>query len=136
MSKFANLSDRQFAKQVTEEALEILRTMLPDDVHVERGSASYTSGTFNVKFTFSKVGDDGTVETPERAAFIRSAQFYGLTAEDIDAEFRSGGKTFTIVGLKTRARKRPVLCNGSDGKQYVFPAETVKGLLAVARGTV
>lgn len=136
MSKFANLSDRQFCQQVTAEIVEILQTMLPDDVTVQRGNATYDTGYFNLKLKVSKVAEDGTVETPERRAFIDRIQWYegGLTADDIDAEFKQGGKTFTIVGLKTRARKRPILCKGSDGKQYVFPTAAV--CRALGRETV
>lgn len=135
--KYQNLSDRQFCQVLSDEAVEILNSQLPDGVSVKRGNASYQTGSFTLKLTFSKVSEDGTVETPERRHFIDYIDMKSnsaLSADDIDTTFKSGGKTFTIVGYKARARKRPILCTADDGKQYVFNVETVAALVAAQRG--
>lgn len=68
--KYQNLSDRQFCQVLSDEAVEILNSQLPEGVSVKRGNASYQTGSFTLKLTFgkysvSKVSEDGTVETPE-----------------------------------------------------------------------
>jgi len=135
--KYQNLSDRQFCKVLSADAVDILNAQLPQGVSVHRGNANYQTGSFTLKLTFSKVSEDGTVETPERSHFIEYIDMKSngvLSADDIDTTFKSGGKTFTIVGFKARARKRPILCTADDGKQYVFEVETVAALVAAQRG--
>ena len=44
---------------------------------------------------------------------------------DLGQEFQRSGKTFTIVGLKPRSKKYPILAKCSDGKTYKLPVDLV-----------
>lgn len=98
---------------------------------ISAGSGSFDAGFYRVKVTCAVKHDDGTVETPEATAFKRLATLYGLKADDLGREFTSRGKTFKVTGLKTRAKKYPVLATDSEGKTYKFPAARVASLLAM-----
>jgi hypothetical protein len=93
---------------------------------------SYTGGSYCLKVECSVVNEDGSAQTREAEAFRQLAGAYGLSPEDLGASFTSGGKTYVVTGLKTRARKRPIQAE-CNGRTYVFGADTVKALLTAAR---
>jgi hypothetical protein len=115
------LSDRiKAALQPLAESLGVTITM---------GGGKYEAGYYDPKLRVSVVGADGTIGSPEAAAFRQLAHLYGLKAEDLGKTFRAQGDTLTITGLRTRAAKRPIVARATSGKSYVFPAEDVKRLL-------
>jgi len=104
-------------------------------VQLRGGRMTYApDGSFTFKVSGGVVGADGKAATLERAAFLQLATVYGLKQTDLGAKFRSGGRTFSIEGLRTRARAKPVLATcAEDGKQYVFPADAVRAALLLQR---
>jgi hypothetical protein len=117
--------------------LEALKWVFADiekkfGVKVALGSASYTDSNVIFKLELNEVASDGTVLTREADAFKQLAPYYGLQASDFGRTFQMHGKTFKIVGLKSRAHKQPILAE-TDGKRYKFAAETVKGLLGLEK---
>jgi hypothetical protein len=97
------------------------------------GRASYdpSGGNCSVKVEFALIDQDGNAQTQERVDFGQMASIYGLKPEHLDKTFKSfDGKEYKIVGLRRRARKRPILAERQpDGKCFVFGAEQVKMLL-------
>ncbi len=53
-----------------------------------------------------------------------NARYYGLKAEYFGREFTSQGRVFTISGLRTSARTRPVMAT-SNGSVYLFKASDI-----------
>lgn len=67
---------------------------------------------------------------PQGAAdFRRLADVFGLKPEDLGRTFRSGGQTFTVVGLAPRKSKYPILATNAAGKTYKFTADGVAAYL-------
>jgi len=90
------------------------------------GSATFGPGHFTMKL-------DGLAEggKSREAARYESAGFLGLPP--LGSTFRSGGHTYTTVGLNTTGSK--VLCDREDGKTYLYPVDTCKALVAVQNPT-
>ena len=66
------------------------------------------------------------------AAFGRYAPLYGIPAEKLGAEFRSGSKTYRLTGINPRATSMPMLARGvADGKTYKFTVDAVKRALGI-----
>ncbi len=90
-----------------------------------RGGTYDPSGSFKPKVVFT-AADHAQVE------YERDASLLGLAPDSFGHTFKSGARTFTIAGLNLRARKRPVICTGDDGKTYSFE---VRGVPAEIRDT-
>ena len=96
-------------------------------VNIKTGNCRYSSSTFTFKLEGCLIGDDGNAVTKEAESFTMLASSYGLKPEDLHKEFKNGGDTYQIVGLKYRARKFPIQAKRlSDGTVYKFPADTVR----------
>jgi hypothetical protein len=93
--------------------------------HVTVGNATYCDNNATFKVEFAEKAADGTVLTKDAIAFKELCSLHGLSADDLGRDFTCQGRTFKIAGLKPRATKRPILCDGDDGKQYSFPAKAV-----------
>jgi hypothetical protein len=95
-------------------------------INFKLGVVRFDANGFRTQLRGSEVRD-GVVQTPERVAFIEQAAFYGLSADDIDATFDWEGKTYQIVGLRTRGNvKRRIVTEGlEDGRTYHFSASGV-----------
>jgi len=82
-----------------------------------------------VRIEVAEEGEDGVILNREAEDFKALAAVYDLSPDDLGRKFKdSTGKTFQIVGLKSRSSKYPILAT-SGGKRYKFPVETVKGYL-------
>ncbi len=127
--------NRSTAKQLAgkiEAALQPLAGELGMQIRARGGSLSETA--YMAKIEVAEVTDDGVAKTPERVAFIKEAMYYGLSPEDLDAEFTASGVTYKIIGLAPRKRKYPIVAaRQPDGKLYKFGAETVVRMLAETR---
>lgn len=98
-------------------------------VTLTAGSCRYEAdgGSATFKLGVARVNADGTVDSPERTAFLMNADLYGLKASDLGAVFAMGGHRYEVTGLATRRSKKPVIIRETDsGKTYVIAAEAVK----------
>lgn len=121
--------DRKMCRMVGDQIVAQLETWAEDHgVEIHRDGGSFESGYFDMKLRISTV-QDGIAQTPERADFESMAEFYGLKPEWLDATFQWGGDQYTIVGLKTRAKKYPVLGRRTDGKTFKFTLGIVKAAM-------
>lgn len=123
----------QKIRAVLDQTFALLESeMLALGVKVTVGRASYSPdavGNASFKVEFAEISADGNVATAESQAFKVNAFMFGLKSDDLYKTFRNGGRSFKIIGLKSRARTMPILCE-CDGKRFKFAAETVKALLA------
>lgn len=95
------------------------------DLTVKGSRCTYdpTTGEVKVSLTFLL----GDAKASARAEFDLFARRLGLGAADYGRtfQFAGHGRTYTISGIKPRARKRPILATAEDGRTYVFEAEAV-----------
>jgi len=127
-------------KTINREACKILRDVMNEalqevaekmGVKIEVGNASFTSSNITFKVSVATTNDDGTVNSKEAEAFKTYAFRWGLSPDDLNKTFVSGGKTYKITGASPRASRFPILAERvPDGKGFKFPADTVKRLLA------
>lgn len=96
---------------------------------------SFTSSQYTCKVEVATVGDDGAVKTRAADAFKQLASLYGMAPDDLGKTFRVNRKTYTIVGLATRRRARPVIAKDADGREYVFAVNDAKRFLALSAMT-
>jgi len=118
--------DRSACREVGTRIDEALAALAADlGIQITRKGGTFTAGNFTLKIECAVKSADGTVETREAVDFKRLAHLYGLKPEHLGMTFRRMGKTYTVIGIKTRARKYPILCRTSDGKTYKMPEQTV-----------
>src|SRR5579863_991026 len=93
-------------------------------------SVAYKGGTFSgnsvvQRWEFAVISESGQVLDRSADEFKRYASGYGLSAADLGAQFQSGGQTFTITGLNTKARKMPIQGVDQAGRRMKFAAALV-----------
>lgn len=125
---------RDTAQLITNDVLAAL-----DEVAKKHGVAfsnrggNFSAENLTIRLEAAVVNPDGTVSTRNAKTFEGLAPMYGLKPEWLNQTFVSGGNEFTIIGLNTRRSKNPVECRKtSNQKIYIFRAETVKNLMALA----
>jgi hypothetical protein len=129
IAKFDRKTASAFAKEA-EQALQALARKY--GVDVSTGSGSYNDSNFTFKITAAVKSSDGTAITREAQAFKANARWIGLQESDLGRSFTSRGKTFTITGYNTRAKRMPILAKDENGKGFKFEVDTVKMLLKQA----
>ena len=100
-------------------------------VQMRRLPGRFTDTTFRMRLECLTPGPTGEARDTDADTWRLFAPRYGLAATDLHRTFRSGGKSFEIVGLNPRARANPIHAKNLDnGRVYVFPADDVRRLLA------
>lgn len=96
-------------------------------IEITSGNARYGNTTGSFKIDLATTGEDGTVMTPEREAFLQLHHVYGLPKEALDAEITLSGHKLRIAGIKTKAPKNNIVldCTDNSGRQMVAPDTTV-----------
>lgn len=93
-------------------------------LEVKLGNTRFTGDNFSTKVQVATVGQDGIAMSKEATDFNRYKTILGINM-DLGQEFERSGKTYTIVGLKPRSKKYPILAKCSDGKTYKLPVDLV-----------
>jgi hypothetical protein len=89
-------------------------------VSVSLGSIKYSPDMFTGKITGAVVNKGSTGLSVEAITFQKHAKAYGLDPSDLNRKFYSGGKEFTIIGLKPSAHKYPIVAMDRFGKRFKF----------------
>ena len=124
--------DRKAAKIFAGELRNILDgKLLEAGMNVGKINTKYDDAdSFTIKITFER---EGGVPLLERD-FRNYADMYHLNGSDFGRELELHGATYKIIGLKIRARKRPIIMERiSDGKRFVFTEHAIQGAIEHAR---
>ena len=90
-------------------------------VNISVGGGTYGDDHFTTKLKTSIAGVDMKKKDWDRYSFR-----FGLKPEQYGTKFTYAGETFTVVGLRPKARKAPVIGTNAHGKEYIFPASALK----------
>ncbi len=96
-----------------------------DDFELDGYKVKLGGCTFDIDARFKLTVESTNGVNQEEANFNRYAGIYGLLPRDLGRSLTDGG---VIVGLKTRAKKYPILVE-RFGKRYKYSALMVKGML-------
>lgn len=112
--------DRSTAKALRDKLNAIFAEHGIDGFEIEVGNASYDSArcTFKVEVREQGAGtkEEGDLET-----------FANLSGLDTTKVANQQGKSFTLVGFKTKARKNPwIIQDLKTGSRYVIADDTAK----------
>ena len=98
--------------------------------HIKMGTQTYNGNEFTARLTVTDTSSLKEGQSPRDKKleddYKNHCQIFNLKPEWLGKSFSGQGKTLTIVGLKTRASKRPVVCKDEDGNGFVLPADSVK----------
>lgn len=117
--------NRQNIRQINSELEAALKQVAEKyGLEVKLGNTRFTGDNFTTKVQVATVGEGGITMSKEATDFNRYKTILGINM-DLGQEFQRSGKTFTIVGLKPRSTKYPILAKCSDGKTYKLPVDLV-----------
>jgi len=127
--------DRELCKRLREEinaALERVGDAHNAEVRCESGTFDDNSVRF--KLVVRLRNESGAVADDRAEDFKQYAALYGLAPEDLGREFMYARENHRIVGLRTKARKRPIVAERvRDGKRFIFDEDTIRLLLGKPR---
>jgi hypothetical protein len=96
-------------------------------LEVQQEGGKFDPGTYRCSFAIRVPGEQAV--DGDRVEFALHAHLFGLTEDDFGKEFRSPcGERFTLVGLKPRNRKYPVIGKDAAGRRYKFPGDVLESL--------
>jgi hypothetical protein len=95
-------------------------------VKIRFGNASYDpTGIATFKMEVSQVTEGGEVMSKEAAALDAICKQMGIKSVRGDI-VQFGGKSYQIIGYKTRSPKKPFIVRDGAGKMYILPLDVVK----------
>ena len=95
-------------------------------ITIKTGNARFSGDEVTFKVKANTMGDNGTVNTKEANMWNLYADMNGLGHLSVGDTVNLQGKSFTIAGWNTRARKSPVNITDSNGRGYKCSVEMVK----------
>lgn len=117
--------NRQNIRQINSELEAVIKQVAEKyGLEVKLGNTRFTGDNFTTKVQVATVAEGGITMSKEATDFNRYKTILGINM-DLGQEFQRSGKTFTIVGLKPRSTKYPILAKCSDGKTYKLPVDLV-----------
>ena len=121
------------ATEITPALLDTLRAAInaalkpvgeAQGVSLELGTMTYSPTQATTRLTIRTLGGE-----PEADDFNRLAHLYGLEPTDLGKQVELDGVLGTIVGLKPRARRFPILLRRADGTEVTATAVGVRAAL-------
>ena len=117
--------NRQNIRQINSELEAAIKQVAEKyGLEVKLGNTRFTGDNFSTKVQVATIGEGGITMSKEATDFNRYKTILGINM-DLGQEFQRSGKTFTIMGLKPRSKKYPILAKCSDGKTYKLPVDLV-----------
>ena len=95
-------------------------------ITINTGNARFSGNEVTFKVKANTQSADGTVNTKEAQMWDLYAPTCGLGHLKVGDTINLQGKSFTIAGWNTRARKSPVNITDSNGRGYKCSVEMVK----------
>ena len=95
-------------------------------ITIKTGNARFSGDEVTFKVKANTMGNDGTVNTKEANMWDLYADMNGLGHLKVGDTVNLQGKSFTIAGWNTRARKSPVNITDQNGRGYKCSVAMVK----------
>ena len=95
-------------------------------IKISTGNARFTSDEVTFKVKANVIDKFGTVLSKEAKAWELYASSQGLGHLSVGDTIQLQGKSFTIAGYNTRARKSPINITDSNGRGYKCSVQMVK----------
>jgi len=95
-------------------------------ITIKTGNARFSGDEVTFKVKANTMGNDGTVNTKEANMWDLHADMNGLGHLKVGDTVNLQGKSFTIAGWNTRARKSPVNITDQNGRGYKCSVAMVK----------
>ena len=95
-------------------------------ITIKTGNARFSGDEVTFKVKANTMGDNGTVNTREANMWNLYADMNGLGHLSVGDTVNLQGKSFTIAGWNTRARKSPVNITDAQGRGYKCSVDMVK----------
>lgn len=95
-------------------------------ITIKTGNARFSGDEVTFKVKANTMGDNGTVNTKEANMWDLHADMNGLGHLKVGDTINLQGKSFTIAGYNTRARKSPINITDSNGRGYKCSVAMVK----------
>ena len=95
-------------------------------ITIKTGNARFSGDEVTFKVKANTMGDNGTVNTKEANMWNLYADMNGLGHLSVGDTVNLQGKSFTIAGWNTRARKSPVNITDQNGRGYKCSVAMVK----------
>ena len=95
-------------------------------ITIKTGNARFSGDEVTFKVKANTMGNDGTVNTREANMWNLYADMNGLGHLSVGDTVNLQGKSFTIAGWNTRARKSPVNITDAQGRGYKCSVDMVK----------
>lgn len=96
------------------------------NLEFEIGKMTYGSHTFKVTLE-AAIGKDGEEADLAKTKWDKECYSFGLKRENFGKKFKlSTGVIYTIVDIRPRSTKYPIIAEDSSGASFKFRATTVK----------
>ena len=95
-------------------------------VKISTGNARFSADEVTFKVKANVISKGGIVKTKEAQAWDLYAQTEGLGHLSVGDTVQLQGKSFTIAGYNTRARKSPINITDSNGRGYKCSVSMLK----------
>lgn len=95
-------------------------------IKISTGNARFTGDEVTFKVKANTIGTGGQVQTKEAQNWALMAPSHGLGHFSVGDTIKLQGKSFTIKGWNTRARKAPINIEDQNGRGYKCSPNMVK----------
>ena len=95
-------------------------------IKISTGNARFTGDEVTFKVKANTIGAGGTIQTKEAQNWALVAPSHGLGHFSVGDTIQLQGKSFTIKGWNTRARKSPIQIEDANGRGYKCSPNMVK----------
>ena len=95
-------------------------------ITINTGNARFSGNEVTFKVKANTQSADGTVNTKEAQMWDLYAPTHGLGHLSVGDTIQLQGKSFTIAGYNTRARKSPINITDAQGRGYKCSVSMVK----------
>ncbi len=119
--------DRATARVLREEMNQAFKSIeVKYGITLSAGNISFSNNEASIKVKANTIGDNGQVETKEARNWGLYADHNGLGDLKVGDTIDLQGKSFTIKGWNTRARKSPIQIEDAQGRGYKCSVSMVK----------
>lgn len=119
--------DRATARVLREEMNQAFKSIEAKyGITLSAGNISFSNNEASIKVKANTIGDNGQVETKEARNWGVYAEYNGLGGIKVGDTIDLQGKSFTIKGWNTRARKSPIQIEDAQGRGYKCSVSMVK----------